>query len=389
MKIFFFAPFCLLRPTTNRIFDVRLCDALTGRNADVHLLYPFYSMKENIGEEEIEKVYDTRQPVQFRMLRTRLSEKSPGAWQSLVLISCFSWCLLKIIFSGKTNLSQTVFMSRDHKLLLPVVVLRKLSFGFFSSKIVINVHEVKEDRLSKWLYRNYDAIWTTTPAAKEKIRLAMNIPEEKFQSIGACLPPATVISKTEARRRINYSGEQPLVVYTGKLGRGIKELEYILDAAALLPAYRFLFTGGKEDTLAYMNRLCADRNLANVIFSGFIKEVSDVRDYQCAADVLVSYYSAKDHKVEFNLPQKLMEYMFSQNPIVTPDFPASRPFINARTARIVKPDDPHALAEGIRDVVGNKELASQLAAGAFHAAKELTFEKKSVALMESLTNMTR
>jgi glycosyltransferase involved in cell wall biosynthesis len=190
--------------------------------------------------------------------------------------------------------------------------------------------------------------------------------------------------KDDARRGIGYAATEPLVVYTGKLGKGIAELEYILDAAALLPGVNFLFTGGKAETLAYMKGLCSQRKLYNVQFSGFINDVSFVRVYQAAADVLVSYYSAKDHAVEYNLPQKMMEYMFSGNPVVTPDFPASRPFVNDQTACLVAPDNPAALADGIRKLLADPGLSSQLAQRAKESVQEMTFEKKAVGLLQSL-----
>ena len=383
MRIVFFAPFCLLRPTTNRIFDVRMCDALAGQGADVELLHPYYHMKENIAEEDIRKVYGVKNKVRFRLLRTGLRERHPAWWQITVLVAAFASRLPRIVGRG-----DAVLMSRDHKLLLPAVVLNLLLPERKRLRLVLQVHEVRRGRLYRWLYRRYDAVWTTTPAAREHLMAYAALPEERFVSIRACAPPPEQLTRAEARRRIAYTGDVPLIVYTGKLGRGIAELEYILQAAQLLPGCRFLFTGGKDDTLAYMRQRCAALQLDNVLFSGFLNDVARVRVYQAAADVLVSYYSARDHLVEYNLPQKLMEYMFSKNPVVTPDFPASRPLVNSDTALLVAPDDPAALAAGIRELLDHPDRAALLAAQAADTIRQHTFESLAPGWIRSLQTLS-
>jgi len=379
MRIVFFAPFCLLRPTTNRIFDVRMCDALAGHGANVELLHPYYWMKENIAEAGIRSAYGVKNDVRFRMLRTRLRDAHPAWWQSLVLVTAFAFRLPGIVRRGPVAL-----MSRDHKLLLPAVLLKILLPWRKDIILVLQVHEVRHGRIYRWLYRRYDAIWTTTPAAQQRLESEAGLPAERFVSIRACAPPPESLSRVEARRRIGYSGTKPLVVYTGKLGRGIAELEYILLAAQQLPECMFLFTGGKDDTLAYMRERCSSLHLENVSFSGFLNDVARVREYQFAADVLVSYYSAKDHLVEYNLPQKLMEYMFSGNPVVTPDFPASRPLVNQDTAQLVQPDDPAALADGIRELLKQPGHAAQLAANAWETIRQHTFDALAPGWIRSL-----
>lgn len=387
MKIFFLSPFCMLRPTTNRIFDVRLCDALASKGADVRLIYPFYEMKENIQVSELNRVYDIRSALKFEMLHTSLKESSSKYYQSVVLIFVFFARLIKIAFAERKGKERIIIMSRDHKVLLPAVLLRKVLPKLFSFKIIVNVHEVKTSTWSKWLYKNYDGVWTTTTTAQKVLGDEIGVEERKMQSIQACVEPPKGISKEEARKSIGYSSAIPLIVYTGKLGKGVKELDYLMEAAMKLQEYNFIFTGGKNDTIAYLKNSCVKKNIQNITFSGFINDVAFVRYYQLAADVLVSYYTRKDHLVEYNLPQKLMEYMFSGNAIVTPDFAASRPFINNETAVLVNPDDVDSLVEGIKKAAGNKALAATLANNAYSAIKDFTFEKRADVLMQSLKQM--
>ena len=113
------------------------------------------------------------------------------------------------------------------------------------------------------------------------------------------------------------------------------------------------------------------------IFTGFFNDSTYVRYYQLAADVLVSYYTSKDHLVEFNYPQKVNEYMTTGNVVVTPDFPATRDVLNERNVIFVKPDDPQALADGLRRAVEDPEHSRRLAIQAKEDLKALTFERRT------------
>lgn len=41
LRIIVLSPYCLLRPTTNRIYDMRMSDALAGHGAEVEIVYPY------------------------------------------------------------------------------------------------------------------------------------------------------------------------------------------------------------------------------------------------------------------------------------------------------------------------------------------------------------
>jgi len=195
--------------------------------------------------------------------------------------------------------------------------------------------------------------------------------------------------KEEARRRIQYTGHKPLVVYTGKLGKGINELDYIIDAAEKLPQFQFILTGGKDEAVSYFKNICGKRKIGNISFSGFINDSTFISNYQLAADALVSYYTKQDHVVEYNFPQKLIEYMHTKNPIVTPDFPATRDLINVHNAILVEPDNPAALAEGIRKAVEDKQASAALASQAFKDVEQFSSENRAGRLVNFLNNLVQ
>jgi glycosyltransferase involved in cell wall biosynthesis len=362
---------------------MRLCDGFAGHGNRVTVVYPFTYMKENIAAGEIPRAYGLKNVVHRRLLRTPLMEHSPKLWRFLVLFVAFTISAIRITFEGILLRRRTLIVSRDAKSLVPAIVLRRLFSWVFPAKVIYIASEVKNNRIYKWVVKNSDGVMAGVTATREAIRKIVPLEAERFMLSLAPVPEAVVnCSKSAARSEIGYADNAPLVVYTGKLGMDVHELRYIFDAAQLLPDYKFLFTGGRPAAVEAVKKYCAERQIKNVLFTGFFNDSTYVRYYQLAADVLVSYYTALDHLVEFNYPQKINEYLTTGNVVVTPDFPATRDVLNENNVIFVEPDCPEDLARGIKLAVDNRDLSERLARQAFSAVKELTFEKRTAEFLE-------
>jgi glycosyltransferase involved in cell wall biosynthesis len=184
------------------------------------------------------------------------------------------------------------------------------------------------------------------------------VPRERVEFGRAC-------SRADARRRLGLDLHRPVIAYTGKLYLAQRELYYLLAAAARLPEYLFLFTGGKPVVVRTLVDQLRHRGLDNVRLAGKLSKPEETRFYQQAADVLVTYYSIEDHPyAHHNLPNKLAEYMTTGNLIVAADFPAVRDILNPGNALLVKPDDVNALTDGLVCAVRRKDESAALAARA-------------------------
>jgi glycosyltransferase involved in cell wall biosynthesis len=96
-----------------------------------------------------------------------------------------------------------------------------------------------------------------------------------------------------------------------------------------------------------------------------LQEPEEIRFYQQAADVLVTYYSLEDHpSAHHNLPNKLAEYMATGNAIVAADFPAIRDLLNRENAILVEPDDVNAFTAALSLAVRDRERSAALGARA-------------------------
>ncbi len=377
-RIYLLSPYCLLRPTTNRIYDMRLCDGFAGHGNRVTAIYPFTYMKENISKASIPAAYGLRNTVHCRMLLTPLMENSGKVWRFLILMFGYWISSTRLLIEGVLLRRRLLIVSRDAKSLLPSIIYRKFFSAIFPAKVIYIASEVKSNRIYRWVVKNADGVMAGVTTTREAIRKIVPLPEDRFMLSLAPVPePIVNCTKAEARAKIKYSDVKPLVVYTGKLGVDVHELNYIFESAKRLPDCNFLFTGGRPAAVASVKKICQDLGLKNVQFTGFFNDSTYVRYYQLAADVLVSYYTSKDHMIEFNYPQKVNEYMTTGNVVVTPDFPATRDVLNDQNVLFVLPDNPADLARGIQLALSDRALAERLAQQAMVDMKELTFEKRT------------
>lgn len=380
--VYVLSPYCLLRPTTNRIFDMRMCDSFAGNGADVVIIYPYTYMKDNIRKKDIPAAFGVKNKFRTRMLFTWMREHSNKYYSFIIMMLAFGFSAIRISFERIFSKNEAIILSRDTKSLIPAIILRKLTGKLFKTRIIFAAAEVKTQRLYKWVIKNSDGVFAGVTSTKEAIQKMIPLDEKKFM---ISLAPVPVyegdVSKEAARKIISYDSSKPLIVYTGKLSIENNEVVYILKSAGLLPEYNFLFTGGRQSAVEKVKGYCSENNITNCIFTGFLNDSTFIRNYQLAADILVSYYTRADHLVEFNYPQKINEYMSTGNPVITPDFPATRDVLNKDNVYFVQPENPQALAEGIKFLVENPAIAKKIAEQAKKDIQPLSFDSKAKELL--------
>jgi glycosyltransferase involved in cell wall biosynthesis len=238
------------------------------------------------------------------------------------------------------------------------------------------MHEAKLDQPRQVkLYQQIDQLLCTNSAIKEDLAEIDGIEAEE---ICVTLNPVTAaqareeVTKKEARAMLKLDQDLPLVVYTGKLFIGHQEADYIVEAAKLLPQYHFLLTGGKPEVVKHFQDYCQAHDMRNMTFTGYAYDYSQIRYYQQAADVLVSYYTPNEHLVRYNFPLKIMEYMLSGNPIVTPDFASTRDVLNSETAVFCQCENTESLVLAIEKAFS--EEGKEIGATARELAQKTTYK---------------
>jgi glycosyltransferase involved in cell wall biosynthesis len=335
---------------TNSIADIRLCMGLASAGLSVELVVPTASSAPE-PPERLFDLYDIRQSFAVRYLAT-----PSGASERRRVLGLVG----RHSARAAAQRGSLAVVSRDVRLLVPYLAAGRLPSR--ASLVMPWLHELRDRPLDRWICRRASGVLATNSAIlgglgalgveRESTFVTGNpVPDQRLQFGRTC-------SRGEARSAISLDRSGPIVAYTGKLFAGMRELDYLLAAARRLPDHQFVLTGGRPAVIERLEAQLRADGIRNVHLAGLLERPEDVRFYQQAADVLVSYYSKADHPyAHHNLPNKLAEYMTTGNPIVAADFPAVRDLLNDANSVLVSPDDPDSLVRGILTALGDDEVA--------------------------------
>jgi glycosyltransferase involved in cell wall biosynthesis len=181
------------------------------------------------------------------------------------------------------------------------------------------------------------------------------------------------------------------VAYAGHLYPW-KGADVFVQALALAPGLRGLIVGGHpgEADRARIDRLIAQLGLTDrVVVTGQVGPTDVLRRLE-SADVLVLPNTASAISERYTSPLKLFEYLTLGRPIVASDLPAIREVLtDGRTALLVPPGDPQALAHALVRVATDQSLAAALGAAAAALAPEFTWARRAERLERALAEAAR
>lgn len=385
--IIYLSPYDILRPRTNQLSDVRFTEGFAQNNCHTHLIVPYVERADNISRMDVFETYGLKSHLHIHYLPTRFKEDVHGLWQ-LAQVAIYGIKKTFAILAQRSHQNKTYLISRSTHLLRPYFTLRKLFPSRFKNVVLIHwAHDFHTGKNHQLIYRHADYILATNSSILSSI---LNSIDLKSKEGGITLNPITeaqsleVYSKEEARKEVQLSTiNTPLVVYTGKIGKNYdKELKYILGAAKLLPGFTFLFTGGKPETIAYWKDYCSNLDIQNVLFTGYLSDYRKIKYYQYAADILISYYTHQGHDVRYNFPNKICEYMLTGNPIVSPDYPATRDILNENNCTFTLPENSEALASTLKNMIDSPFASQKKAIQAAKDVREITFKKVAARLLK-------
>ncbi len=186
-------------------------------------------------------------------------------------------------------------------------------------------------------------------------------------------------NKTDARKRLGLPLDAKIAMYIGRFD-GWKGSNALFEASKLLPAdIRIVAIGGEPHEVLKLKE-----QYPSVIFTGF-RPYSELANNQSAADVLVVPNTGKDLiSARFTSPLKLVAHMASGRPIVATDLPSIREITGDDSAVLVAPDDPPALARGIKEVLADKSLAENIAKRALERVERYTWKSRAVEITKLL-----
>ena len=144
-------------------------------------------------------------------------------------------------------------------------------------------------------------------------------------------------------------------LFVGKL-IPLHGLDTLLAAARLAPELPFTIVGsGQLDALV----AAPPANVERIDWVDYERLPALLHEAGCALGIFGT--SAKAQRV---IPNKAFQALACGTPLVTADTPAARELLrDGVSALLVPPGDPHALAEALRRLAGDAELAERIGAG--------------------------
>lgn len=147
-----------------------------------------------------------------------------------------------------------------------------------------------------------------------------------------------------------------VVLYSGNIAL-TQPLETLIDAAALLQNIKDIAVVivGKKEALTRLEKYCEKINCQNVILKPF-QPREKLPEMLAAADV--GMVMQKSNVIDFNLPSKIPVLLASGRPIIASvsfGSTAAREIQNSGGGVVVKPENPEALANQIKDFYVNQK----------------------------------
>jgi glycosyltransferase involved in cell wall biosynthesis len=368
---------------------VYFCSALARQHVSVELVAPGIALSpsESVRSREPLGLYRLANGFPVDIVRTSLNQDSPS-W--LVGLSRFrvhlaaAWKRIR----QRDRDELLVFYIKNYAPTLGLLVLRQMTRGFL---IAFEAHVPPKNRLQWFVLKRVDVVVANSYALANELGTNQQLADGRVIGLhqGVDLGPfSSPVNRDELRETLSLPGDRPLVVYTGKIARGYKEVDYILDAAAAVPEAFFVLVGGREDHVVTLRQRVRLSGLENVSFTGFVAP-TDVHRYQRAADVLLLYYASGVSLNRYRSPGKLFEYMASGVPIVAVDLPVLREVLGDPPAAELAPaDNPRELAAAISRVLVNRPAALAVAAKAERRVRRFTWDERArrvIAHLETLS----
>ena len=183
--------------------------------------------------------------------------------------------------------------------------------------------------------------------------------------------------------------EPATVAYAGHF-YSWKGADVVLEALARLPRVHGLLIGGRptDSDLGRLRALAGARGLTGrVTFTGLVAP-SEVGPLLARADVL-ALPTVDTPYARYTSPLKLFEYMAAGRPIVASDLPALREIVEqGRTATLVAPGDPEAMAAGVRALLDDPVGADRMARAALDEVARYSWARRAERLERLFEQVT-
>lgn len=369
---------------------VNTCHALAGAGAQVTLVG---GRRGSISDAEILAPFGLEPHPGLRLVRvpvarvpSRLDSWFSRVWQASFL------CSLAVVLPRILRETQPdVILVRDLRL---AWLLCKLAPSI-RDRITFEAHDLSSfeaelrgrpseaarlKAIEQAVFQQVGSLITITGELKRLVMELHGVAEERIAVVpDATRPPHVSPLESDQRSGVYYVGQ--LYPWKGA--------DTLIEAAALYREPGYVIVGGTEDAEGdsdqHVKRLAQRaRSLglaSDVHFTGWVPyhEVADRLRY---AAIGVIPLPDTPFGRYFTSPLKLFDYMAAGVPIIASDLPSLREVLHhGSNALLVHPNAPSALAEAIRTLHQDPELARELGNQGFQDVQHFTWEARAARLL--------
>jgi glycosyltransferase involved in cell wall biosynthesis len=209
---------------------------------------------------------------------------------------------------------------------------------------------------------------------------------------GDARPITTIPSAARAPDRVPGDDERDLdVIYLGDIGPK-KGVRILVDAMTRLPGRRLLIHGkGPGDAAGELREYIRERGLADRVECGGYLPPGEVPPLLMRARASVLPYRRGWAETSiFVSPLKIYELMLAGVPLVMSDLPSLREVVrHDETGLLVPPDDPDALADGLRRLLEDRPAALRMAEAARVTAQDHTWQGRARRVLDFIDRTRR
>ena len=240
-------------------------------------------------------------------------------------------------------------------------------------------NQLQEEALEKKILSRVDGVFTTTGAIRQVVA-------DRFPGLPSTTIPLGMTPAPSALP-VNFGAAGKFkVCYVGQL-YDAQGVDILIKAMARISRAEAHIIGGTTAELIKLKELARAQGVSErVIFHGFI-DPGRLPEIMEPMDIFV--VPAKNTiRMNYVAHIKIYEYMASRRPIVATRLRSVEEEVeDGQTGILVEPDDPQALAEGIRRLINHPDLAKEIARRAHEKSANYHWEKRAESILRFIDSL--
>ncbi|MFT7049610.1 MAG: hypothetical protein ACJAZK_000197 [Psychroserpens sp.] len=379
-KIYYISTRDVRKNRADAVHIMLTCQSFSNNGINVELITPSVKRDEYVVDKSsVFSLYGIDKPnFSFTELKTKISEINEKKTKPFRIVfekfKAYSHFCIRNRKELKSD--KVIVYSKCYISTLPFIVFKTL--GLIKPKIVFEAITPKNSLLHRIIYKKSDKIISHLKFVTKDIIAFAKVTEDKIFEPAFFTQTKAVdeikASKLELRKELKLKPYETYVLYAGKAGEKVKQVQYFIEAASKIPSLTFLIVGANNKGIKAFDKIKSEKFINNLEVYPF-QPLVDYYKFVLASDILIGYYPPTHHNKYHLSPGKSGIYFASKNPCVFSDLPSLRSLFPEGVAFYAESDNVRSLVATINDVNRNEVLAKEVANNAYDFASKSSYDR--------------